>query len=65
MAFFRAFVVNSVSGTPRTVLPLESFTTWVDMGVDSIEDLWLVLDSITTSNYALVSHNSPLPPPIQ
>ena len=40
MAFFRAFVVNSVLGTTLTVLPLEEWVTWPGPGVDSIEDLW-------------------------
>ena len=38
MAFFRAFVVNSVLGTTLTVLPLEEWVTWPGPGVDSIED---------------------------
>ena len=38
MAFFRAFVVNSVSVTLRMVLPLEIWATWLGRGVDSIED---------------------------
>ena len=40
MAFFHAFVVNSVPGTTLTVLALEEWVTWLGPGVDSIEDLW-------------------------